>query len=177
MATKSLPSTADYLVIGGGTAGLVVACRLSEDPALNIVVLESGPDRSNDPQVQNPGSWHSLSGSDLDWKLKIVPQVGSLNKHLKGESTNNLLCRLASTIAVKITRLERSWVDLLQSMDWPMLHRPRPVSMPGKSSETRSGLGNLSDRISRGASLRHPQMVCFNRVIKVNSRHPHPTSK
>lgn len=83
MATKSLPLTSDYLIVGGGTAGLVVACRLSEDPALNIVVLESGPDRSNDPQVQNPDAWHSLSGSDLDWKLNIVPQVGSLNKPLK----------------------------------------------------------------------------------------------
>jgi hypothetical protein len=176
MATKSLPFTADYLIIGGGTAGLVVACRLSEDPALNIVVLESGPDRSNDPQVQNPDAWHSLSGSDLDWKFEIVPQVGSLNKHLKGE-TDNLLCRLASTIAVKLTRLERSWVDLPQSMDWPMLHPPRPVSMPGQSSETRSGLGNLSDRISRRASLRHPQMVCLNRISKAISRQARPTSK
>ncbi|KAJ5662167.1 uncharacterized protein N7477_009783 [Penicillium maclennaniae] len=69
-----------YLIIGGGTAGLVVACRLSEDPNLSIVVLESGPDRSNDPQVQDPGSWHSLSGSDLDWKMKIISQAGLNNR-------------------------------------------------------------------------------------------------
>lgn len=77
MTTKALPLTADYLIVGGGTAGLVVACRLSENPALNVVVLESGPDRSKDPQVQNPNAWPSLSGSDLDWGFKIVPQVGS----------------------------------------------------------------------------------------------------
>lgn len=75
MATTKIPFSADYLIIGGGTAGLVLACRLSEDPTLSIVVLESGPDRSNDPQVQNPGNWHSLCGSDLDWKIKIIPQV------------------------------------------------------------------------------------------------------
>lgn len=75
MASTELPLSADYLIIGGGTAGLVVACRLSENPDISVVVLESGPDRTNDPQVQNPGAWHSLSGSDLDWKLKIVPQV------------------------------------------------------------------------------------------------------
>lgn len=75
--TVAVPSSADYLIIGGGTAGLVVACRLSEDPTLSIVVLESGPDRSHDPLVQNPDTWHSLSGSDLDWKMKIIPQVSS----------------------------------------------------------------------------------------------------
>ncbi|KAJ5726581.1 cytochrome P450 [Penicillium malachiteum] len=37
------PSKADYLIIGGGTAGLVVASRLSEDPNIQVVVLESGP--------------------------------------------------------------------------------------------------------------------------------------
>lgn len=75
MVSINLPSSAEYLIVGGGTAGLVVACRLSEDPATSVVVLESGPDRTNDPQVQNPGVWHSLSGSDLDWKLNIVRQV------------------------------------------------------------------------------------------------------
>ncbi|KAJ6132613.1 hypothetical protein N7471_007828 [Penicillium samsonianum] len=71
-----IPVTADYLIIGGGTAGLVVACRLSEDPNTHIVVVESGPDASGDHRVQNPSSWPSLSGSELDWKFKIGPQSG-----------------------------------------------------------------------------------------------------
>ncbi|KAJ5125665.1 glucose-methanol-choline (gmc) oxidoreductase [Penicillium atrosanguineum] len=80
MTSTKIPFSADYLIIGGGSAGLVLACRLSENPALSIVVLESGPDRRDDPQVQNPDTWPSLSGSDLDWKMKIIPQAGLNNR-------------------------------------------------------------------------------------------------
>ena len=37
----------DYVVIGGGTAGLAVAARLSEDAAVNVLVLEAGEHRPN----------------------------------------------------------------------------------------------------------------------------------
>ncbi|KAJ5164414.1 uncharacterized protein N7500_006244, partial [Penicillium coprophilum] len=82
MAFPNLPSTTDYLIVGGGTAGLVVAYRLSEDPTIKVVVLESGPDASDDHRVQDPEAWQSLSGSELDWKLKIVPQSGFNNREL-----------------------------------------------------------------------------------------------
>lgn len=75
MASRNIPSNTDYLIVGGGTAGLVVACRLSENPERHIVVLESGPDASNDSRVKEPEAWSSLSGSELDWKPKICPQV------------------------------------------------------------------------------------------------------
>ncbi|KAJ6069787.1 hypothetical protein N7499_011674 [Penicillium canescens] len=74
--SMDIPATADYLIVGGGTAGLVVACRLSEDPNTHVVVVESGPDTSTDDRVQDPSSWPSLSGSELDWKFKIGPQSG-----------------------------------------------------------------------------------------------------
>jgi choline dehydrogenase-like flavoprotein len=50
----------DYVVIGGGTAGLVVASRLAEDEGKTVVVLEAGKDVSNETSVRVPGTWYSF---------------------------------------------------------------------------------------------------------------------
>jgi choline dehydrogenase-like flavoprotein len=65
-----------YIIIGGGTAGLVVASRLSENPCIRVLILEAGSNRTEDPAVQNPATYQTLAGSELDWKLTTVPQVG-----------------------------------------------------------------------------------------------------
>ncbi|RAL06167.1 GMC family oxidoreductase [Aspergillus ibericus CBS 121593] len=77
---STTPSSTHYLIIGGGTAGLVIANRLSEDPDVNVLVLEAGPDRSSDPEIQNPDAWHALPGSELDWNFKFEPQIGLNNR-------------------------------------------------------------------------------------------------
>lgn len=66
--------TYDVVIIGGGTAGLVLANRLSEDPNLQIVVLESGEDRGTDPNTLMPGAWPLLSNSTADWTFHTEPQ-------------------------------------------------------------------------------------------------------
>lgn len=66
---------ADYVIVGGGTAGLVVACRLSENPETRIIVLEGGEDVWSDARVQNPLAYESLAGSEMDWNLKVNSQV------------------------------------------------------------------------------------------------------
>ncbi|KAK7683857.1 hypothetical protein QCA50_013235 [Cerrena zonata] len=73
----------DYVVVGGGTAGLVVAARLAEDATKKVVVLEAGDDHSSDPRVQIPAEVGSTVGDpDFDWLYTTVPQKNSNNKVL-----------------------------------------------------------------------------------------------
>ena len=56
----------DYIVIGAGSAGCVVANRLTEDPNTRVLLLEAGgPDTK--PEIQVPSAWPTLQGSEVDW--------------------------------------------------------------------------------------------------------------
>ena len=67
----------DFVVVGGGTAGLVVAARLTEDPNCQVLVLEAGETRLEDPRVAIPALWRSLlaPNSDVSWNFTTTPQV------------------------------------------------------------------------------------------------------
>lgn len=70
----------DYIVVGGGTAGLTVASRLTEDPTISVLVLEAGPDNSGDPLVLTPGLVAAQYGrKEYDWNFTSTPQVYHLS--------------------------------------------------------------------------------------------------
>ncbi|KAK4233370.1 L-sorbose 1-dehydrogenase [Achaetomium macrosporum] len=69
-----MASEFDFIIVGGGTAGLVLAARLSEKPNVQVLVVEVGEDLTADPRVNVPAMWPQLQGTDTDWQLKTVPQ-------------------------------------------------------------------------------------------------------
>ncbi|CAD6590159.1 MAG: hypothetical protein ASARMPRED_004595 [Alectoria sarmentosa] len=65
----------DYVVVGGGTAGLIVGCRLSEDDEVKVIVLEAGDSHLTDPRINTPAGWSAVLGSEVDWNFKTSAQV------------------------------------------------------------------------------------------------------
>jgi choline dehydrogenase-like flavoprotein len=73
MVTGSPNQSSDFIIIGSGTAGSVLAARLSEDPALRVCLLEAGAG-ATDPRIADPLAWPALQGSAIDWGYATVPQ-------------------------------------------------------------------------------------------------------
>ncbi|KAL4910844.1 hypothetical protein BDW74DRAFT_164609 [Aspergillus multicolor] len=71
----------DYILVGAGLTGCVVASRLKQsNPSLSILLLEAGPDASNDPSIKTLPPLFSLLGSDLDWAYTTTSQPNTANR-------------------------------------------------------------------------------------------------
>ncbi|KAL7918871.1 hypothetical protein ACQKWADRAFT_323458 [Trichoderma austrokoningii] len=93
----------DYLVVGGGTAGLTVANRLTEDASIRVLVIEAGQDHSQNPLALIPGLVVGMYGKpEYDWNFSSTPQAGLNNriinqargKQLGGSSALNFMMLL-----------------------------------------------------------------------------------
>ncbi|KAJ7235387.1 alcohol oxidase [Mycena rebaudengoi] len=65
----------DFVVVGGGTAGLALATRLTENPSVSVLVLEAGPANLDDPNILTPAKFAShFNDPQYDWAFNTVGQ-------------------------------------------------------------------------------------------------------
>lgn len=65
----------DYIIVGAGASGPVIAARLSEDPNIQVALLEAGRENTNDVGRMQ-GAFFYTWGSDMNWQYRSVPQAG-----------------------------------------------------------------------------------------------------
>ncbi|KAG6364189.1 hypothetical protein INS49_005787 [Diaporthe citri] len=110
----------DVIIAGGGTAGCIVASRLADaSPELSILVVESGPNNRNDPDIVHPPFFHT---NLKPCKHKLLYYKGRMSPQMAGRepivSTGGLLGGGSSVNAMMYTRAQGCDFDSWDTPGW-----------------------------------------------------------
>jgi len=145
----------DYVIVGGGSAGCVLAARLSEDPATRVLLLEAGP-RDRKLEIRVPAAFTKLFKGPLDWNYETEPEPRLKGRRLYwprgrvlgGCSSLNAMMYLRGTPAdfdwwAELGNTGWSWADVL-----PLFKRMENDGAGGSEWTGADGpvhVGNLPD--------------------------------
>lgn len=79
---KEIEETYDYIIVGGGTEGSLLATRLTDDPKKSVLLLEAGGDPLNNPDIDIPIFADTARYSEFDWQYQTVPQRHACKSHV-----------------------------------------------------------------------------------------------
>ena len=145
----------DIIICGGGTAGCVLAARLTEDPDVTVLMLEAGENANDDFRISTPGLFPLLIDSERDWQFMTEPSPG-LNgrkigqprgKCIGGSSAINLLGLIHPSKAGM-----DAWAELGNpGWDWdslaPYYRKFERHCPPSKEVESALGLNYLDPKV------------------------------
>ncbi|KAK3989735.1 Versicolorin B synthase [Cladorrhinum sp. PSN332] len=158
-STPDLTQPFDYIVVGGGTAGLVVANRLSEDSNVSVLVIEAGGDRRADPAVVVPGLVAGTYGNDLyDWNFSSPPQP-TLNNRTVAQARGKMLGGSSALNFMMLLYPTKGNIDswaALGNKGWdynsmaPYFEKFATVYSPPQSAKDLLGLTYLNESLANG---------------------------
>jgi choline dehydrogenase-like flavoprotein len=157
----------DVVVVGGGTAGAVVAARLSADPSRSVCLVEAGPSDVGDERILRLRNWVNLLESEFDYDYPIVAQErgNSRIRHARARvlggcsSHNTMICLLPppADFADWVAAGGAGWSYEAMRRYWCRLEtRIEPVAAADRNAFTEDFVA------SAAAALRVPVVADFN---------------
>ncbi|TPM26854.1 GMC family oxidoreductase [Mesorhizobium sp. B2-3-4] len=111
---------ADLVIVGGGSAGALLAARLSEDQSRRVLLIEAG-EEADDPDIWNPAAWPALQGRDYDWDYRTEPQAGTAGRvhhWARGRLIGGSSCLHAMGYMRGYPQDFQAWVDATGDTRW-----------------------------------------------------------
>ncbi|EIT75731.1 choline dehydrogenase [Aspergillus oryzae 3.042] len=154
---------AGYVIVGGGTSGIVLAARLSEDDSKSVIIREAGRNLADDFRVQTPALWTTLLGSEADWQLITAPQTELRNRIIK-EPQGKLLGGLHRSLQAEI----HAW-SKLSATDWtweklsPYYKKSYTLQLPDEATREHIGLSWVDQNVNGDSG---PINISFPAVLQ-----------
>ncbi|KAF9527983.1 glucose-methanol-choline oxidoreductase [Crepidotus variabilis] len=136
----------DYVIVGGGTCGFVLANQLSEDPGETVAVIEAGDSVFDNAKVKNTTTYGLCLGTSIDWQYSSAPQVYADNRTLV-YSLGKALGGSSAINGMTFIRPESAQIDLWEQLgnkgwNWASLFENAKLSehfVPPTSSQATLG--------------------------------------
>lgn len=120
VALDTKAAQGDVVIVGGGSAGALLAARLSEDPSRRVILIEAGEEPS-DPDIWNPAAWPALQGRSYDRDYRTEPQAGTagrIHHWARGKMVGGSSCLHAMGYMRGHPLDYQAWVDATGDARW-----------------------------------------------------------